>query len=90
MKAMSQPTAFHAMKDYFSPISFRAEMDSPASIQVTLIYPPTGETVGLSDVPCTVTLTCADMFTLIHEIESRLVELKPGFLHKLDLSRYVG
>lgn len=88
MKAMSQPTAFGFMQDYFRPLTFQAAMDSPTSIEVTLSYAPTGETISLPGIPCAISLTCEDMFVLIQEIESGLIKLKPSFLAKLDLSRY--
>ena len=87
MKAMSQPAAFQFIQDYFSPLTFDAAMDSPSSVEVTLSYPLTGESVVMTGIPCTITLTWNETFALIKNIESRLLELKPSLLAKLDLSR---
>ena len=83
MKPIRQPEALAIVQEYFRPLLFMAEMDSPQSIHAMLLDERSGESLVLTGIPCGVSLNRVELEGLISAIELDIAALRPVLLEAL-------
>lgn len=82
MIRIRQPEALALVREHFRPLLFTATMDSPQTIQATLLDELTGESLVLTGLPCGVSVTRAQLAGLISLIELDVAALSPALLKR--------
>ena len=77
------PEALALVREHFGPLMFTATMDSPQTIQAMLLDEETGESLVLTGLPCSVSVTRAQLAGLISAIELDVSALRPALLERL-------
>ena len=83
MKLIRQPEALAIVQEYFRPLLFMAEMDSPQTIHAMLLDERSGESLVLTGIPCGVSLSKEELEGLINAIELDIAALRPVLLESL-------
>lgn len=84
MKRIRQPEALAVVQEYFRPLLFMAEMDSPQTIHAMFLDERSGESLVLTGIPCGVSLSRAELERLINAIELDIAALRPVLLEGLS------
>lgn len=82
MKRLRLPDALAMIRRHFAPLRFFAQLDSLASIQVMLLDEHSGESLVLTGVPCSLSLTERQLAALISAIELDVMALRPSMLNR--------
>lgn len=84
MTQIRLPEALALVQEHFKPLRFCATMDSPQTIQAMLLDELTGESLVLPGLPCGVSVTRAQLATLISVIELDVAAVKSVLLERMS------
>ncbi|WP_313085006.1 DUF1652 domain-containing protein [Pseudomonas sp.] len=84
MTRIRLPEALALVQEHFKPLRFCATMDSPRTIQAMLLDELSGESLVLPGLPCGVSVTRAQLVTLVSVIELDVAAVRPALLERMS------